>query len=57
MRLCRFDNDRLGVAEGDGLRDVTRALDVLPAYRYPLPTSDPLVTSGKDAPPRYHHCR
>src|SRR3954463_8435359 len=45
MRLCRFDNGRLGVAEGDRLRDVTRALDVLPAYRYPLPTSDPLITN------------
>ena len=45
MRLCRFDNGRLGVAEGDSLRDVTPALDVLPAYRYPLPTCDPLITN------------
>jgi len=43
MRLCRFDNGRLGVVEGENLRDVTAALDVLPAYRYPLPTSDPLI--------------
>ena len=45
MRLCRFDRDRLGVVEGDSLRDVTAALDVLPAYRYPLPTFDPLIAS------------
>jgi 2,4-diketo-3-deoxy-L-fuconate hydrolase len=45
MRLCRFDSGRLGVAEGDSLRDVTAALDVLPAYRYPLPTCDPLITN------------
>jgi 2-keto-4-pentenoate hydratase/2-oxohepta-3-ene-1,7-dioic acid hydratase in catechol pathway len=43
MRLCRFDNGRLGVADGDNLRDVTAALDVLPTYRYPLPTGDPLI--------------
>lgn len=45
MRLCRFDSGRLGVVEGDSLRDVTAALDVLPDYRYPLPTSDPLITN------------
>ena len=43
MRLCRFDNGRLGIVEGDNLRDVTAALDVLPAYRYPLPSCDPLI--------------
>jgi hypothetical protein len=37
MRLCRFDTGRLGVVEGDTLKDVTAALDVLPVYRYPLP--------------------
>src|SRR4051812_18615680 len=45
MRLCRFDNGRLGVVQGDSLRDVTAALDVLPAYRYPLPSCDPLIAN------------
>jgi 2-keto-4-pentenoate hydratase/2-oxohepta-3-ene-1,7-dioic acid hydratase in catechol pathway len=43
MRLCRFDTGRLGVVEGENLRDVTAALDVLPTYRYPLPSCDPLI--------------
>jgi 2-keto-4-pentenoate hydratase/2-oxohepta-3-ene-1,7-dioic acid hydratase in catechol pathway len=43
MRLCRFDRDRLGVVDGDNLKDVTGALDVLPSYRYPLPAYDPLI--------------
>jgi 2-keto-4-pentenoate hydratase/2-oxohepta-3-ene-1,7-dioic acid hydratase in catechol pathway len=43
MRLCRFDNGRLGVVEGEHLRDVTAALDALPDYRYPLPACDPLI--------------
>jgi 2-keto-4-pentenoate hydratase/2-oxohepta-3-ene-1,7-dioic acid hydratase in catechol pathway len=44
MRLCRFNNDRLGSVEGDVVRDVTAALDVLPQLRWPLPAGDPLVT-------------
>jgi 2,4-didehydro-3-deoxy-L-rhamnonate hydrolase len=45
MRLCRFDNDRLGLVEGDGVRDVTAALDGLPRYGWPLPRFDPLVAN------------
>jgi 2-keto-4-pentenoate hydratase/2-oxohepta-3-ene-1,7-dioic acid hydratase in catechol pathway len=43
MKLCRFGDDRLGVVEGTTVRDVTAALDVLPACRYPLPRHDLLV--------------
>ena len=45
MRLCRFDDDRLGVIVDSTVRDVTQALDVLPGYRYPLPGFDPLVAN------------
>jgi 2-keto-4-pentenoate hydratase/2-oxohepta-3-ene-1,7-dioic acid hydratase in catechol pathway len=48
MRLCRFDDDRFGIVEGESgrgevVRDVTDALDVLPQVRYPLPKHDPLI--------------
>jgi 2-keto-4-pentenoate hydratase/2-oxohepta-3-ene-1,7-dioic acid hydratase in catechol pathway len=43
MRFCRFDNHRLGIVEGTTVRDVTAALDVLPACRYPLPRYDLLI--------------
>lgn len=43
MRLCRFDNDRLGVVEDETIKDVTAALDVLPACRYPFPSHDLLM--------------
>lgn len=43
MRLCRFDENRLGVVEGAQVRDVTSALDVLPAARYPFPRHDLLI--------------
>jgi 2-keto-4-pentenoate hydratase/2-oxohepta-3-ene-1,7-dioic acid hydratase in catechol pathway len=43
MRLCRFDEDRLGLVERDELRDVTAALEALPRHSYPLPRFDPLI--------------
>jgi len=45
MRLCRFNDNRLGLVEGQQVRDVTAALDVLPDYRYPLPKHDPLIAN------------
>jgi 2-keto-4-pentenoate hydratase/2-oxohepta-3-ene-1,7-dioic acid hydratase in catechol pathway len=45
MRICRFGDGRLGVVEGVTVHDVTAALDVLPAYRYPLPTHDVLIAN------------
>ncbi|AQV98191.1 2-hydroxyhepta-2,4-diene-1,7-dioate isomerase [Cupriavidus necator] len=45
MYLCRFNDDRLGVVKADTVFDVTPALDVLPAHRYPLPTVDPLIAN------------
>ena len=43
MRLCRFNNDKLGLVEGDVVRDVTAALDLIPAVRWPLPVGDLVV--------------
>lgn len=45
MILCRFDDDRLGLVEGDVVRDVTSALDSLPRYTWPLPRFDPLIAN------------
>jgi len=45
MHLCRFDDDRLGLVQGEMVRDVTASLDVLPAYRYPLPSYDLLISN------------
>jgi len=43
MRLCRFNDNRLGIVEGDSVLDVTAALDVLPQASYPLPRHDLLI--------------
>ena len=45
MRLCRFGSGSLGVVDGTTVRDVTAALDVLPACRYPLPPHDLMIAN------------
>jgi 2-keto-4-pentenoate hydratase/2-oxohepta-3-ene-1,7-dioic acid hydratase in catechol pathway len=51
MRICRFDNDRLGLVLADGIHDVTGALAALPAYTYPLPKFDPLIARLSELAP------
>jgi 2,4-diketo-3-deoxy-L-fuconate hydrolase len=43
MRICRFDDDRVGLVQDEQVLDVTSALDALPSHRYPLPRVDPLI--------------
>jgi len=45
MRICRFGEGQLGLVEGNTVRDVTAALDVLPSYRYPFPARDVLYAN------------
>ncbi|MEX0622473.1 fumarylacetoacetate hydrolase family protein [Saccharospirillum sp.] len=43
MRICRFNDNQLGLAIGDEIADVTPVLDQLPAFRWPLPRHDVLI--------------
>jgi 2-keto-4-pentenoate hydratase/2-oxohepta-3-ene-1,7-dioic acid hydratase in catechol pathway len=56
MRLCRFAEGRLGLVEGDTegdtVRDVTAALDVLPSSRYPFPRHDVFIASWEQVTAR-----
>ena len=45
MRFCRFDEGRLGLVEGQTVKDVTAALDVLPRFSYPLPQHDIFIAN------------
>ena len=47
MKLCRFDNNRLGVVQGDQVLDVTRALSAIPEQRWPIAQGDPLIVNLK----------
>ncbi|MEO8858953.1 MAG: fumarylacetoacetate hydrolase family protein [Burkholderiaceae bacterium] len=43
MKICRFNQGRLGVVHDGAVWDVSSVLDLLPAQRYPLPQHDLLV--------------
>jgi len=45
MRLCRYDDNRLGVVRDGQVFDVTAALELLPAVRWPLPPGDLLIAN------------
>ncbi len=43
MKLCRFNETRLGLVEEDSVLDVSAALEVLPEARWPLPANGDLL--------------
>ena len=43
MKLCRFDDNQLGMVREDRIVNVTRILDELPPLRWPAPHGDHLV--------------
>jgi 2,4-diketo-3-deoxy-L-fuconate hydrolase len=45
MRLCRFNENGLGLVRDGRVIDVTSVLDRLPDYRYPLPRYDALIAN------------
>jgi 2,4-didehydro-3-deoxy-L-rhamnonate hydrolase len=45
MKLCRYDDNRIGLVRGGNVHDVSAVLDDLPPLRYPLPFGDPLIAS------------
>jgi len=47
MKICRYDDDRLGIVEGDEVLDVTEALAAIPEQRWPLAKGDPLIVNFK----------
>lgn len=51
MRICRFNDNRLGLVLGEEIADVTSVLDHLPAFRWPLPRHDVLIDALADLRP------
>jgi 2-keto-4-pentenoate hydratase/2-oxohepta-3-ene-1,7-dioic acid hydratase in catechol pathway len=45
MKLCRYDDNRIGVVRGGNVHDVTGILDALPPLRYPAPFGDQLIAN------------
>lgn len=51
MKICRFDDNRLGLIDGAEVIDVTEVLDHLPELRWPLPFGDPLIANLQSLAP------
>ena len=45
MKICRYNDDRLGIVEGDEVVNVTAALDVIPVSGWPAPLGDALIAN------------
>ena len=43
MKICRFNDNHLGLVEGDTVIDVTPALEAIPPMHYPAPLGDQLI--------------
>ena len=43
MKICRFDDDKLGLVEGDAVLDVSEALSAIPPQKWPYRHGDALV--------------
>ena len=54
MILCRFGEGRLGLVEGRICARCDAALDLLPTYRYPLPSHDVLIANLDQVIERAH---
>jgi 2,4-didehydro-3-deoxy-L-rhamnonate hydrolase len=43
MKLCRYNDDKIGLVRGDGVHDVSSVLQSLPKLSYPFPLGDHLI--------------
>jgi 2-keto-4-pentenoate hydratase/2-oxohepta-3-ene-1,7-dioic acid hydratase in catechol pathway len=52
MKICRFNDTRLGVVEGEFLYDVTDVLNYLPPQSWPIPLGDAVISNLAALRPR-----
>jgi 2-keto-4-pentenoate hydratase/2-oxohepta-3-ene-1,7-dioic acid hydratase in catechol pathway len=45
MKICRYNETRLGIVDGDAVFDVTEVLSHLPAQQWPFPLGDALISN------------
>jgi 2-keto-4-pentenoate hydratase/2-oxohepta-3-ene-1,7-dioic acid hydratase in catechol pathway len=45
MKICRFDDNQLGLIQGDMVLNVSKALVVLPSLNWPYPHGDQLIAN------------
>jgi 2-keto-4-pentenoate hydratase/2-oxohepta-3-ene-1,7-dioic acid hydratase in catechol pathway len=52
MKICRYDDQRVGLVQGDTVRDVTSVLEELGRFAYPLPRFDPFIAKLDSLKPK-----
>jgi 2-keto-4-pentenoate hydratase/2-oxohepta-3-ene-1,7-dioic acid hydratase in catechol pathway len=52
MKICRFNDDRIGLVQDDAVYDVTSVIAELGTFTYPLPRFDPFVARLAALKPR-----
>ena len=52
MKICRFNDNRLGLVSDGRVHDVSTVLDDLPAMRWPVPVGDQAITNLDTLRPR-----
>lgn len=57
MKICRFNENRLGVVEGRNVQDVTAALDDMPMPSWPQPPGDLMIGNLDTLLPLMHRLR
>ncbi|MGP0090635.1 MAG: fumarylacetoacetate hydrolase family protein [Xanthobacteraceae bacterium] len=55
MKLCRYNDDKIGLVRAGNVHDVTGILEVLPPLRYPVPFGDHLIANLDLLRPRMEH--
>lgn len=55
MRICRYDDDQLGLVSGDLVFDATAALAHLPPLTWPAPMGDHLIANLEPLMPAIQH--
>ncbi len=45
MKICRYDDNRIGLVDGDQIRDVTSVLDQLPPLKWPVTPGDHFIAN------------
>jgi len=52
MKICRYDDQRIGLVHDDAVRDVTAVVEELGGFAYPLPKYDPFIASLPSLKPK-----
>src|ERR1043166_2417915 len=53
MKICRYDEARIGLVQGDAVHDVTAVVEAeLGGFTYPLPRHDPFIAALASLKPK-----